>query len=89
MKKSAGYFVLCCVPLFGLFGQNVDRTRHIFSVNEPLTAASSRPPREIGRGYLRKFAGELSLSDADLAGVYVAKEYRTEHNGVTHLIYKQ
>ncbi|MDQ6707444.1 MAG: extracellular metalloproteinase, partial [Acidobacteriota bacterium] len=30
-----------------------------------------------------------SVTGTGLAGVYLAKEYQTAHNGVTHLIYKQ
>jgi hypothetical protein len=39
--------------------------------------------------YLRIFAEGPPLSEADLAAAYVVKEYRTAHNGVTHLIFRQ
>src|SRR5947207_14110064 len=79
--------LLLCLPLPG---QHADgRIRHVFGAHEPLTAADSRPPREIAQAYLRTFAQGLSLSAADLAAASVVKEYRTSHNGVTHLIFRQ
>ncbi|MBM3783668.1 MAG: hypothetical protein FJW30_04865 [Acidobacteria bacterium] len=43
---------------------------------------SAAPPAQ-------QFAGQFNLSGQALAGVYLHKEYRTEHNGVTHLVYRQ
>lgn len=89
MKRTA-LVLLCTMWCFTpLFCQPDDRVRHVFGSAAPLTAASARPAREIGLQYLTNFAATLSLSPADLAGVHVVKEYRTAHNGVTHLIYKQ
>jgi Fungalysin metallopeptidase (M36)/Fungalysin/Thermolysin Propeptide Motif len=78
--------LLLCLPLLG---QRAERVRHVFGADEPLTAADSRSPSVIAQEYLRTFAQDLSLSEADLAAAYVAKEYRTAHNGVTHLIFRQ
>lgn len=65
-------------------------SKHLLGTNAPLTAPSGLPTRAIAQEFIRTtVAAELSLSPADLAGVYVAKEYQTSHNGVTHLIYKQ
>jgi hypothetical protein len=58
-------------------------------VNSPLTEASRALPEEIARQHLRGVAKDLSLTDADLQGVYVAKQYRTDHNGVTHIVFRQ
>jgi hypothetical protein len=64
--------------------------RHLFNAgHQTLTPASSASPRTIGDGYLRAIGTQLGWSPGDIAGTYVAKEYRTEHNGVTHLVYKQ
>lgn len=49
-------------------------------------AAQPFNPGEIGANYLRNASG---MDKEDLAGIYVVKEYRTEHNGVTHLVYRQ
>jgi hypothetical protein len=64
-------------------------TRHFMGLNQPLTAPSGRSARAIAQDFIHAQAADLSLTDADLAGLYVAKEYQTAHNGVTHLIYKQ
>ena len=63
--------------------------RHRFSLSGPLTAASSQPARTIADEFLRSATAEMALTPADLAGVYVWKEYKTAHNGVTHIIYRQ
>jgi hypothetical protein len=64
-------------------------SKHWFRPAGTLTEADSRPAYEIGVDLLRAAATELGLGPADLAGVYVWKEYRTAHNGVTHLVYRQ
>ncbi|HUS05397.1 MAG TPA: M36 family metallopeptidase [Bryobacteraceae bacterium] len=66
-----------------------EKPRHVFSLGEPLTAARSGSARAIAEEFLRSDAAGLGLSPEDFAGVSLAKEYRTEHNGVTHLVYKQ
>ena len=70
-------------------GQVPDSPRHYLGVAKPLTEASATRPEEIGRQYLRSIATELALTAADLDSVYVAKQYRTAHNGVTHLVFRQ
>ncbi len=55
----------------------------------PLTRPSSALPEEIARQHLRSVAADLSLTVSDLDSVYVAKQYRTEHNGVTHIVFRQ
>ena len=62
---------------------------HFFRATGRLTPASARPAREIARAYLRSVAGRYRLVESDLAGVEIAKEYRTAHNGVTHFVYRQ
>ncbi len=46
-------------------------------------------PEEIARQHLRSVAADLSLTVSDLDSLYVAKQYRTEHNGVTHIVFRQ
>ena len=43
-----------------------------------------RAAQEIGRVFLANSAG---LSTADLSGVYLATEFKSANNGVTHLRY--
>ncbi len=77
-----------CLVSAALWAEKAAAPRHIFS-GGPLTAASSAPPAAVADDYLRSLAPLYGLSQADLAGVYVAKQYRTAHNGVTHLVYRQ
>ncbi len=79
-------FVICLVPLAA---QKTDPPKHIFSLSEPLTPASGLAPRAVADAFLARTASEDGLVASDLAGVYVVKEYRTAHNGVTHFVYKQ
>jgi extracellular elastinolytic metalloproteinase len=62
---------------------------HFLGKSGLLTAASSAAPDRIARLYLESVAAGLSLDADGLNGVYVAKQYRTEHNGVTHVIFRQ
>jgi hypothetical protein len=85
--RRIGIMLLSCSA--GLFAQK-PAPRHIFnSGSETLTAASSAAPRSAAESYLTSISGQYGWSPEDLAGTYVAKEYRSEHNGVTHLVYKQ
>ncbi|MFN0168413.1 MAG: M36 family metallopeptidase [Bryobacteraceae bacterium] len=81
------------LALFGvavLFGQRTEILRkHYLSEREPLTEVSSLAPGAVAEGFLRQVAADYLLSAADLDGVYVWKEYKTAHSGVTHLIYRQ
>jgi hypothetical protein len=63
--------------------------RHLIGDRTPLTASSSRPAREIASDFLKSTASDLGLTPTDLGGVYVAKEYTDDHNGVTHIVYRQ
>ncbi len=55
-----------------------------------LTAPSSNQPREIAADYIRKIGarGGGRLSETDLAALEIVKEYRTTHNGITHILYR-
>ena len=84
--------ILFVMPVFVTAGQAEDSRRnphYAYAHQGGLTAPDSSPPREIASRYLRGRAVELGLQDADLSGLYLVKEYRTEHNGVTHLHYRQ
>ena len=86
MKKYAAAFFL----LFPLLAQQERGSRHLLGTNTPLTLPSGRPARDIAADFIRTVVvRELALTDADVMGLYIAKEYKTEHNNVTHLIYKQ
>ena len=86
MKKYAAAFFL----LFPLLAQQERGSRHLLGTNTPLTLPSGRPARDIAADFIRTVVvRELALTDADVMGLYIAKEYKTEHNNVTHLIYMQ
>ncbi|MEO7651394.1 MAG: M36 family metallopeptidase, partial [Bryobacteraceae bacterium] len=46
-------------------------------------------PDTIARQCLQNNAADLNLSQADLDGVYISRQYQTVHNGVTHVIFRQ
>lgn len=55
-----------------------------------LTESSAEAPREIGSRFLAaSAAGELKLSAGAVAGAELVKQYKSAHNGVTHLVYRQ
>ena len=64
-------------------------SRHYFSSAGALTAPSSLPAEQIATAFVRQVAPDYDLSDSDLSGVYLVREYRTDHNGVTHLLFRQ
>lgn len=63
--------------------------RHMLRVDAALTESSARPPREIGDAFTAARMKEAGLPPGAPGGVYLAQEYRTGHNGVTHLVYRQ
>src|SRR6185295_14815725 len=59
------------------------------SGDKPLTAPSSRAAAAIARDYVASAASQMNISAQDLDSLFVAKQYITAHNGVTHLVYRQ
>ena len=82
--KRAVLFFLATGSAFAQTG-----VHHAFSVTGALTGPSSQSPRQIGAAWLKASAPQLQVDAPGISGVYLSNEYRTEHNGVTHLIYKQ
>jgi hypothetical protein len=81
MRLPAALLFSACLPLAS--------QHHFLGTSGPLTQANSAPPERIARLHLESVAADLSLDSAALNGVYVAKQYRTERNGVTHIILRQ
>lgn len=77
------FFVLAFVA------QSQEMRTSFVGAETPLTAPSSRAASDIARDYLVSAANQLNLSTQDLDGLFLAKEYKTAHNGVTHLVYRQ
>lgn len=75
-------FACCFLFAASLAAQNQILQRHQIRAAGTLTGVTGEAPATIGMRFLRAQA-------PDVAGVYLARQYRTEHNGVTHLIYRQ
>jgi len=54
-----------------------------------LTSSSSDAPRAIAADYLTQASADFGLTAADLADTVVRNEYRSPHNGVTHVYIRQ
>src|SRR5262245_42365021 len=57
-----------------------------FFLAAPVLLAQTRSPKEIASGHV---ASKSGLIVDDMSSLYLAKEYKTAHNGVTHLVYRQ
>jgi hypothetical protein len=86
MKITAIFYIL---TICTLYAQNQEPKGRFFAGNTPLTQPAAGRPEDIAREFLASTAPDLSLSADDLSGVFLAKEYRTDHNGVTHLVFRQ
>ena len=47
------------------------------------------PAREIANGFVNRFRRLLNLSDQDLTEMRWARDFQTQHNGVSHLTLQQ
>jgi hypothetical protein len=72
-----------------LLAQKSGSPKHLFRSAGTLTGPSTLPARAIAQDFLRSTAEDIGLAAEDIEGAYVAKEYRTAHNGATHITYKQ
>ncbi len=63
--------------------------RHLFSASGPLTEPAAGTPVEIAATLLQRISSNLGLSAEDAAGIYVAQQYRSDNNGVTHVLFRQ
>src|SRR5690349_11198647 len=79
---SLALFAISC-------GFAAERPRHLFRADGPLTMPSASAPAEIALNYIKSIGNQYQLSSADIDSLYVVKEYRTAHNGLTHLVFKQ
>lgn len=85
MRRIGVFFCFSALVL----AQKPQGPAHVFSYAEPLTAARSGAPKEIALDHLRSVAGNYGLNAKDLDTLYVAREYKSNHNGVTHLLFRQ
>ncbi len=70
----------------GLLAQAAPIIRHAFRTDGALTGPSGLAPRSIAEAYTRE---QMQQAGIEAAGLYLEKEYKTQHNGVTHLVYRQ
>ena len=82
--KSISILLLAVISL----GAQTAESRHNIRPNGAVRLGGS--PRESAEQYLKTTAAQsYARSPLDIAGMYMVKQYRTEHNGVTHFIYRQ
>jgi hypothetical protein len=62
---------------------------HFAGSSQPLTPPSGEARETIAMRYLESIAADIGLRRSDLSGVYIAKQYRTAFNGVTHIVFRQ
>ena len=63
--------------------------RHMFSLSQRLSAPRTGDPVTIAREFLKTHQALFRFQDRDLDDLVVVKNYRTQHNGVAHLVFKQ
>ena len=70
-----------------------DHSVHRFNPTGTLTGPKAGRAADLGFEYVRKSLQDSTsgtvIDAPGISGVYLAKQYSTEHNGVTHLIFKQ
>jgi len=81
--------ILAVFTICTLYAQNQEPKASFIAQDAPLTQPAAGRPEDIARGFLATAAAGLSLAPDDLPSVFLAKEYQTEHNGVTHLVFRQ
>ncbi|MBY0505264.1 MAG: M36 family metallopeptidase [Bryobacteraceae bacterium] len=62
---------------------------HVFGANRPITAPDQRAASEIARTFTRDQIAAAGLPAVAADSLYIWKQYRTQHNGVTHTVYQQ
>lgn len=61
----------------------------IYSINDTLTGPSSEPSRVIASNFLSENLTLLRLLNTDISETRFSKDYKTKHNGVSHLTIQQ
>lgn len=63
--------------------------RHLFSLSQRLTPPRQDDPVTIALDFLHTHRGLFRIRNGDIEDLTVVKNYRTQHNGMTHLTFKQ
>ena len=61
----------------------------VHSLRGPLTGPTQGPPEEIARQFLMGKLSLLNLAPEDISQLRTSRNYRTQHNGLTHLTFQQ
>src|ERR1043166_4285345 len=85
MKK----WVVICLSAVCLYAQNSEPKARFIAGDSPLTEPDAGRAEDVARRFLEGSAANLSLAPEDLSSVYLAKQYQTDHNGVTHMVFRQ
>src|ERR1051326_1346854 len=75
--------LIFAVPV--VLGQTFGPTVRYSSPVSALAGPASGAPQDVAYRYLASAA----IAPEDLPSVYLAKQFKSEHNGVTHLVYRQ
>jgi Zn-dependent metalloprotease len=63
--------------------------KHFLRNDGRLTESTTENAGVVGTRFLRNAAGFYGVPESDLSSLYLAREFKTDHNGVTHLRYRQ
>ncbi|NOT59390.1 MAG: hypothetical protein HOP19_04100, partial [Acidobacteria bacterium] len=83
------------LPDFDLRNQSINRAEpapdapKLWGLQRPLSPTSTAAPNVIARRFAQSYATPLRLTAADVNALTVAREYRTDHNGLTHVTLQQ
>ena len=63
--------------------------KHFLRNHGTLTEPTTENAGDVGNRFLRNAAAFYGVPESDLSSLYLVREFRTDHNGVTHLRYRQ
>ena len=99
MMISLVSIMMLTLPVMGqydepLSNQMMDYYPEVISLTEPghirfLSQPQEGQPSEIVANFIHKHIARLGLTTADVAEYVVTSQYRSEHNGMTHLYLRQ
>jgi uncharacterized protein (TIGR03437 family) len=88
--QSPDYALLRARPRTRLRWSSLTRTpSRVANYEEPLSEPSADDPEAVARRFLTENRDLYRLSAEEVDGLRVARRYRTEHNGLTHLVLEQ
>jgi hypothetical protein len=64
-------------------------SKHYFRSTGALTEPAAGPARDIATQFVSAAARSYGLSTEDLDSIHIQKEYKSDHNGITHFVFRQ